>query len=241
MTTESDLISLEKLAGFLDRFFAVERYSPEERGGVYLPSTRGVQRLGLALESWAQLQEWVSAENLDALFLHRPWKLEPGQLAADVGVISYHLPFDEGLTLSFNPRLAEVLGMSYLEVLGEKENRPIGMIGEIPAQSIADLCDRVNQIFAGYEEVRKVDDADEVRKVAVVGAMTDLLVREAANRGADVYITGQLRKPAEGALVETKIGAIAVGHRRGEAWGLRSLRGLLQERWYGLEVVLSGN
>ena len=33
--------------------------------------------------------------------------------------------FDERLTLGFNPRLAAVLGMSTLEVLGEKEGRAI--------------------------------------------------------------------------------------------------------------------
>lgn len=65
--------------------------------------------------------------------------------------------------------------------------------------------------------------------------MTDSLVREAATRGANVYITGQLRQRAEQALLETKIGVIAVGHRRGEVWGLRVLAGVLSERWSSLE------
>ncbi|WP_017315484.1 Nif3-like dinuclear metal center hexameric protein [Mastigocladopsis repens] len=238
MTTGSKLILLEEIAEFFDHFFAIESYTQEERGGVYLPSTRPVRRLGLILEPWAQLHQWVSTQHLDALFLHRPWKLEPGQLAPDIGVISYHLPFDERLTLSFNPRLAEVLGMSGLEVLGKKDSRAIGMIGEIPTQSFARLCHCVNQIFGGYEHVRAAE-CTEVTRIAVVGAMTDSLVREAATRGADVYITGQLRKPAEPALLETKIGAIAVGHGRGEVWGLQSLAGVLRARWSTLEVVAS--
>ncbi len=64
MTTGSNSIILEQIAEFLDRFFAVERYSQEERGGVYLPSTRPVRRLGLVLEPSAQLQEWVRSQNL---------------------------------------------------------------------------------------------------------------------------------------------------------------------------------
>lgn len=237
MTTGSNLILLQEIAEFLDQFFTVERYSQEERGGVYLPSTRPVRRLGLVLEPCAQLQESLSTQHLDALFLHRPWKLEPEELAPDIGVISYHLPFDERLTFSFNSRLAQVLGVSGLEVLGNKDGRAIGMIGEIPTQSFAHLCHCVNQIFAGYEQVRAAQSA-EVTRVAVVGAMTDLLVREAATRGANVYITGQLRQRAEQALLETKIGVIAVGHRRGEVWGLRSLAGVLSERWSDLEVVV---
>lgn len=237
MMTGSNLILLEEITEFLDQFFAVERYSQEERGGVYLPSIRPVRRLGLVLEPWTQLQEWVSTQDIDALFLHRPWKLEPEELAPDIGVISYHLPFDERLTFSFNSRLAQVLGMSGLEVLGKKDGRAIGMIGDIPTQSLAHLCNFVNQIFGGHEQVRATQSA-EVTRVAVVGAMTDSLVREAVTRGVNVYITGQLRQPAEQAFLETKIGVIAVGHRRGEVWGLRSLAGVLRERWSSLEVVV---
>lgn len=240
MTTESNSLFLEEIAGFIDRLFAVELYSQDERGGVYLPSTRPVKRLGLLLEPSAQLEKLVSTQNLDALFIHRPWKLKPEQLASDTGVISYHLPFDEHLTFCFNSRLGEVLGISGLEVLGKKDGRAIGMIGEVPTQSFAHLCHCVNQIFGGYEQVSPAEPM-EVTRIAVVGAMSELLVREAASRGAHVYITGQLRQPAEQAVQETKIGAIAVGHRRGEIWGLRSLAGVLRERWSGLEVVVLQN
>ena len=78
----------------------------------------------------------------------------------------------------------------------------------------------------------------EVSRVAVVGAMTDALVREAASRGADVYTTGQLRQPAQAAVLETGIGVVGVGHRRCEEWGLRALAGVLCERWSRLEVIL---
>ncbi len=237
MTIECNLILLEHIAEFLNRFFAVDRFPQPERGGVYLPSSRPVKRLGLALEPWTHLQKWAIAQNLDALFLHRPWKLEPGQLASDIGVIAYHLAFDERMTLGFNLRLASVLGMSDMSVLGKKEDRAIGMVGEIPTQSFADLCSCVSQVFGGYEQVCAAD-RHEVTRIAVVGAMTDSLVREAAERGANIYITGQLRQPALQAMLETKIAALAIGHRRSEAWGLRALAGVLRERWSSLEVIL---
>ena len=231
------MIHLEEIVEFLDRFFALHRFPLEERGGVYLPSSRPVKRLGLALEAWTHLPEWAKAKNLDALFLHRPWKLEAGKLTPDLGVIFYHLAFDEQLTISFNPRLAQVLGMSCLEVLGEKDGRAIGMIGEIPTSLFAGLCRCVNQIFGGNEQVH-AENCIEVTRIAVVGAMTDALVREAAHRGANVYITGQLRQPAVQAMQETNMAVIAVGHRRSEVWGLRSLAGVLSERWSQLELVI---
>lgn len=229
------MIRLNDIAQFLDYFFAVDSFD-NDQNGVYVPSTRPINRVGLALEPWAGLAEWASAEQLDALFLHRPWHLQPGQLAADIGVLAYHLAFDENLTLGFNPRLATVLGMSTLEVLGEKQGRPIGMIGNILTQSNADYCCCVEEVFGGYDAAR--GDAREVSRVAVVGAMTDALVREAAARGVALYMTGQLRQAAQAAVLETGIGIVGVGHRRCEEWGLRALSRVLCNRWSRLEVIL---
>lgn len=78
-----------------------------------------------------------------------------------------------------------------------------------------------------------------MRRVAVVGAMTDALVREAADRGAQIYVTGQYRQPAREAVRETGIGVIAVGHRRSEIWGLRALAGVIRERWSMIEVIVA--
>lgn len=229
------MISLNDIAQFLAHFFAIHRFD-NDQNGVYLPSTRPINRFGLALEPWAGLAEWANAEQLDALFLHRPWHLQPGQLAVDVGIVAYHLAFDECLTLGFNPRLATVLGMSTLEILGEKQGRAIGMIGDIPAQSFTSYSYCVEEVFGGQDEVCVSNK--EVSRVAVVGAMTDTLVREAADRGANVYITGQLRQKAKAAVLETGIAVVGVGHRRCEEWGLRAMSGLLCERWSRLEVIL---
>lgn len=233
------MIRLDDIGQFLAQFFAVHRFN-NDPGGVYWPSTRPISRFGLALEPWPQLAEWAIAERLDGLFLHRPWKLQPHQLAPDVGVVAYHLAFDQRLTLSFNPRLAEVLGMSGVEVLGEKEGREIGMLGEIPAQNFASYCCYLEEVFGGQDEAL-AGVQSEVKRVAVVGAMTDALIREAASRGVDIYITGQLRQPAQAAVLETGISVVGVGHRRCEQWGLRALAGVLRERWFRLEVVLADN
>ncbi|MBD2740738.1 Nif3-like dinuclear metal center hexameric protein [Coleofasciculus sp. FACHB-1120] len=230
-----DAIALNDIAEFLDRFFAVHRFG-DDQGGIYHPSTRPIRRIGLALEPWTGLEKWAKSKHLDALFFHRPWKLKAGQLAPDVGIVAYHLAFDERMTLGFNPRLADVLGMSALEVLGEKERRPIGTIGEIATQTFVSYCDRVREIFGGYDET--LAGSGDIQRVAVVGAMTDALIREAAMRSAGVYITGQLRQPAAAAVEETGIRVIAVGHRRSEEWGLRSLAGVLRDRYFDLEVVL---
>ncbi len=227
---------LDQLTDFLARLLDGERI-PDEIGGIYVPSTRAITRLGLALEPWPGLAAWVSDERLDALFLHRPWKLEPGTLAADVGVVTYHRAFDERLTLGFNPHLASALGMSGLETFGLKDGRPVGMLGTIPKEEAAAYCRRLQAVFVGSDGIFPGARA-EASRIAVVGAMTDSLVREAAERQVDIYVTGQWRQPGASAVKATGMGVVVVGHRRSEEWGLCMLARLLEERWPDLRVVL---
>ncbi len=236
------MIFLNDLARFLDDCLRRERFSDDETAGVWRACGRPVSRIGLALEPWPGLENWAACERLDAVFLHRPFRLAPNALAPDVGVLAYHLPFDERLTLGFNPRLADVLGLTNVDVLGEKQGRPLGMIGDAPAAlPFGAWAAVLSNVFGGRDAARAPAAGNDtlIARIAVVGAMNNTLVHEAAQRGARLYVTGQWRERAEVAVRETGIGVVVIGHRRSEEWGLRALAGVLRERWAGLEVTIS--
>lgn len=194
---------------------------------------RPVARLGLALEPWDGLAAWAAAASLDAVFLHRPWGLAPGTLPPGTGLLASHRSFDERLTTGMNPALAARLGMTGPEPFGGRDGRPLGITGAVERRSFAAFLARVRGEFGGVEAAEP-PRGGEVARIVVTNAMTDALVREAARRGADVYLTGQTRAPARAAVAETGIGVVATGHRRAEEWGLRELARLLRERWPGL-------
>ena len=230
------MISPNNLANFLDQYLNTGIY-PDEPPTVYRPFGRSVSRLGLVLDPWPGMADWVREARLDALFLHRPFKLETGSLPDDIGILASHLPFEERLALGFNPRLADALGLSCPKPLGQRKERPLGMIGEVPPQTVSAFYKSVTEVFGGREDARTCE-RDEVTKVAVVGAMTADLMHEASARGAEVYITGHMRQPAREAMVDTGLGVIIVGHRRSEEWALRTLAHVLRERFAPLTVVL---
>jgi putative NIF3 family GTP cyclohydrolase 1 type 2 len=197
-----------------------------------------VSCLGLALEPWEGLAEWARTERLDALFLHRHWRLDTAALPPGLGVVANHAPFDERLGLGFNPQLAQALGLGSLAPLGERAGQPLGMVGSLEPLSPRELVQRLERHFGAVESVVS-GSPERVERIAVVRAMNDALVREAAGLGATAYVTGQLRVPAQRALADTGMCAIAIGHARSERWGLGLLERLLRERWPHLRIVVA--
>lgn len=227
---------------FLSTYFSVRSFAPDEQGGVYRAGHRPLRRLAVALEPSARLYERLRTAPPDALWLHRPWKLDLRQLPPDVPVLYHHLPFDETLTLGHNTPLADVLRLTEVAELGYKQAeglppRAIGMLGDAPRQSLQTWQAQLTRHFGGLDSLTGDPDCP-VDRIAVVGAMNEALVREAAERGAELYITGQWRQPARKAVEQTGMAVAAIGHLRSEEWGLRTLADVLHRAFPNLKIEL---
>ena len=232
------MVSLDDIRRFVDELLVVERFAGlDDPSGVYRPTDREIRRLGLTLDGWPGIGSWIADGGYDGLVVHRPWDL-PLERFPDLGVLAYHLPFDERLTTSFNPWLAAALGMDGIEPLGAKQGRPIGMIGGVPDQPLDLFRARLEAEFGPLEGMR-VGDRGVVSRVAVVGALWPELVEQAARRGADLYVSGTWRPRAAAAIEATGIAVALVGHRPPEAWGMRTLARLIGEGWPGLAVEVA--
>jgi putative NIF3 family GTP cyclohydrolase 1 type 2 len=220
--------SLDDVAAAVAAITDAEGYGPGEFG-VLRDAVRPVRRLGLALDERGVTAQWIEREQLDALFVHRPWRL-PLDVLPNVGLLFAHRPFDERLTTGANRPLAAALGLRDVRTFGARDGRPLAMVGDVDALSAASDAARVAAVFGGADD-ELPGDGRPVRRAAVAGAMTDALVREAAALGADLYVTGQLRAPGAKAAAETGVRVLAIGHRRSERWGLAALA-----RALGLEL-----
>ena len=184
-----------------------------------------VHRVAFALDSRALGDR--SGGEWDALFLHRPFDL-PATLRPDLPLFAAHRAFDTRYAFGYNPALAERLGMTDLVPLYRlRPHRPderIGMVGNLtaPRESNAFLAFLATE-FGGIETDLRAEAAGPIPRIAVVGAMTPELIAQAADEGAQVYVTGQFRENSRRAAERTAISVVAVGHRRSEGWGLRQL------------------
>ena len=232
MPTVHDLADL--LAPTLDR----DRYHREgDPAGVWIASDRPVRRLGLRLEAGRAPFDW--AEGLDAVLVHRPFGLWPARLSKGLGVVAVHRALDDRASVGHAPALAEALGLRPDPEPLTRGGKTVGLVGHLEPEPLAAAVGRVEAELGGSEDALG-DGPETAGAVALVGAMTDELVREAAARGVGLYVTGQLRKPARAAVADTGVRVLAVGQDRAEAWGLRWLGRLVRAEWPDVEVVESG-
>src|SRR5690606_28225234 len=137
-----------------------------------------VARLGLALEPWSGMEKWIRAERLDAVLLHRPWRLPIDALPRELGVLASHAPFDERLGLGWNKPLADQMELGGLEPLAGKSGVPVGMLGTVVPMGWRVLIDRLTAVFGGVQDSVGVPGARSavVSRIAVVRAMNGDLV-----------------------------------------------------------------
>lgn len=231
-------MTLGDLADFLEQRLPIagERDVPTLWRGA-ADDNRSVRRLGLALDP--PPRDAVFAD-LDALFLHRPFRLEPDG-ARNPPVLAAHAAFDAHLTTAFNAPLAAALKLGNVHpVLRPGDGIVIGMAGEVtPAVSWSALRARVAETFDGLDQ-SLAHGTHIVARVAVMSAINADLVAQAVATGVNVYVTGQLRVPGLAPAARAGLGVIAVGHRRSETWGLQQLACELRVAFPGLEAVLLG-
>ena len=232
------MVVLDDIRRFVDELLLIERFAGlDDLSGIDQPTVREIHRLGLTLDAWPGVDGWLGGGGLDAVLVHRPWGL-PLDRFPDLGVLAYHLPFDERLTTGFNPWLADALGMTGIEPLGAKQGRPIGMIGDVAEQPSALFAARLEGAF-GPLPVMHAGGCVTLSRVAVVGVLWPELVAAASRRGADLYVTGTWRVRAADTVAATGIAVALVGHRPPEAWGMRTLGRLIGGRWPELAVAVA--
>jgi putative NIF3 family GTP cyclohydrolase 1 type 2 len=198
------------------------------------------QRLGLALEFSPAMEK--AAGGCDALFLHRPFSFPMAALDG-VPILASHLGFDTHLTTGFNPALAGALGLCNIEALFRPDRPdeavPIGMAGTLPEPlPLQNVQEQITREFGGLDDTSVLEDAAPVTRIAVMNALNPVLAALAAEHGATVYLTGQMRDNARAAARRVGISVLAAGHSRIEYWGLTRLEQEIRQAFPTLETVI---
>lgn len=112
----------------------------------------------------------------------------------DIAIYSAHTNLDCARG-GVNFKIAEVLGLQYVEWLNPKQGVDAGegIIGELPVEVTAhQFCERIKEKFH-VESVRcNYSDKQTIKRVAVCGGAGAFLIPKAIEKGADVFLTGEI-------------------------------------------------
>lgn len=225
-------VTLQAVADVLAARTTAARY--DDVPVIWRTGRQSVQRLGLALE----LRAGMDTAELDALVLHRPFRLPPDALPG-VGILAAHAAFDAHLTTGYNPALAAALGMRSLRPV-EHDGELMGMTGWLPEPLAWRLWEaRLQAEFDGLD-VALAHGVNHVAHIAVVSAMNESLVEQMLVSGVDTMLIGELRLSGRATAAEHHLAVVVAGDERVEQWGLRRLAAELAGAFPALEIrVLS--
>jgi dinuclear metal center YbgI/SA1388 family protein len=154
--------------------------------------------------------------------------------AADLSLVSYHLPLDAHEEVGNNSLICDALGMRRAERFGSHRGRALGFVARsdegVPVEELRARCARA----FGQEPLGFWDGPDPVHSLGVVSGAAASSFGEAIAAGLDGFLTGE---PAENVMLEAReagVHFIAGGHYGTETFGVQRLGDQLSHR-FGVE------
>ncbi|QCC51893.1 Nif3-like dinuclear metal center hexameric protein [Halapricum salinum] len=215
------------------------------------PADRDIARVAVAVDTAVSTIEQAESAQADLLVAHHgiSWggidrvtgtayrRLAP---LIDDGMALYvsHLPLDGHQRLGNAAGLAELLELQNTEPFGELGPVHVGQRGHAPDAYSVDALHNLlaGELPHGGEGVQVLDfGPNKIEDIAIVtGSGVDWL-EEAAESGADAFVTGEGKQKAYHLAKEHGIHVFLAGHYATETFGVKSLQDLL-EGW-GLKTT----
>jgi len=144
-------------------------------------------------------------------------------LKHDINLFAYHLPLDAHPTLGNNAQLAKVLGFTTTGHFGEQNIGALGLSIE-PLRNTQSLIERV-ELALGRRPVCVGPDQSDLTRATLAwctgGAQG--YFEAAIEKGARVYLTGEISEPQAHLARECGVNFLACGHHATERGGARAL------------------
>ncbi|MEM9424874.1 MAG: Nif3-like dinuclear metal center hexameric protein [Spirochaetota bacterium] len=154
-------------------------------------------------------------------------------LGKRLALYAAHLPLDAQMQYGNNIHLAESLNLQNIHPFGLHKNRAIGCAGEFgQAQSMDDICNslEVSPNALRLEFSRKTP-TEGIKTVGIVSGAGAFALEEAAAKGYDLLLTGEIAYPHYYSAKELGINVLAMGHYYSETGGVQRLLNMLQAQW----------
>ncbi len=240
------VVTLGELVGYLDERLEVGRFQDYCPNGLQVEGHSEVRRIVGGVTACRALLEAAASRQADAVLVHHGyfWKGEDprvvGMKAArlrlllnhGMSLLAYHLPLDFHPELGNNVQLAKRLGLSVegpLALDGGAEKGLYGHLGE-PVTAVA-FAARIAQALGRVPLHVSAADSRRIRRVGWCTGAAQGFIEEAAARGLDAYVSGEISEYTVHVARELGVHYFAAGHHATERYGVQALGRHLVERF----------
>jgi putative NIF3 family GTP cyclohydrolase 1 type 2 len=141
-----------------------------------------------------------------------------------------HSALDGAAGISNGDGLAQAVGVIVQERFLPSHGGMAGVIGTTGG-SFAEFVDRLRSALGTEVEAHENSARFGTVAIATGGAMFTNFVQDAAARGADTYVTGEITMYTRIYAKERKVNLVAGTHYATETFGVRALARLIEERF----------
>lgn len=228
---------LDTIIKYLDDYLDTSRFKDYAPVGLQVMGQKDVQKIVTGVSACVELFERAVEEKADAVMVHHgmffdgePKVIKGGLktrlrilLENDISLLGYHLVLDAHDEVGNNAILLQKLGLTQSEPFGDYGGKPIGKMGifENPVPSddfFKTIRNEINSSARIYDF-----GSEKIERVAIVSGGAPGLVREAIEKKADLYLTGEDTEWIYHLCKEEHIHYVAAGHHATERFGIEAL------------------
>jgi dinuclear metal center YbgI/SA1388 family protein len=231
------VVSLKELVDYCDQLLEAEAFQDYCPNGLQVEGRAQVGRVVSGVTASQALIDTAVERGADLLLVHHGffWKGEDARitgmkrrrlgklLAGQLSLLAYHLPLDAHPELGNNAQLARRLGLSEQGRFGVAGGPDLACFGTLEtALSVAEMTARIGDAL-GRQPQCIAGGTQAICSVGWCSGAAQSYLEEAARRGLDAFISGEISEPTVHVAREYAIHYFAAGHHATERYGVQAL------------------
>lgn len=232
-----------KLVDFLDGYLDIGSWEDRSMNGLQVEGKRTFSKVGFAVDASLETFKEAKSRDIDLIVVHhgliwggidyiRGFVSERLKilLKNEISLYAAHLPLDAHPEVGNNAQIVKLLGAKIEEPFGEYKGRAIGFTGSFEEE--VGLTDILDTLSTELETDVKVLDfgKSRVKKIAAISGGGAFGVPEAADKGVDVFITGEPEHSAYHTAKESGLNVVFAGHYATETLGVKALMEIVKAK-----------
>lgn len=242
------MISLQTLQEYLAELLEISLFDDYCVNGLQVEGRREIRKIITGVSASERLFRAAIHQKADAVIVHHGlfWRSTPSPLALvgvlgrrvkllhqnEISLLGYHLPLDAHCKIGNNALIAEALGLQNVEFVPiDKMERPCAAVGNLSVPVSVDFFFEEADKLLGTNGLGLSFNSNEISRIFVLAGGGGGNFLDAANAGADLMVTGELREDVVRSAEELELNLYAAGHYNSEKWGIIALGEHLKEHF----------